>query len=164
MCAINADCVWVGRRRSQLKVKPRFEPFKNCVFRVAQTWLNGDFPFASRILRPTQTQSALTLTIYRTASRNPQSQLRICMHVCMFVYICMNHQICADASSLKPTISAAYVCMCVCMYVWIMRCALLINDASSLDASVLTRFLTGKCMGRSLKTPSRACFPRPFRW
>jgi hypothetical protein len=39
-----ADCVWVGRRRSRPKAKPRFEPFENCVFRVAQTWLNGIFP------------------------------------------------------------------------------------------------------------------------
>jgi hypothetical protein len=31
-------------RRSRPKGKPRFEPFENCVFRVAQTWLNGIFP------------------------------------------------------------------------------------------------------------------------
>jgi hypothetical protein len=36
-----ADCVWVGRRRSRPKGKPRFEPLEKCVFRVAQTWLNG---------------------------------------------------------------------------------------------------------------------------
>jgi hypothetical protein len=39
-----ADCVWVGRRRSRPKGKTRFEPFENCVFRVAQTWLSGIFP------------------------------------------------------------------------------------------------------------------------
>jgi hypothetical protein len=44
MCGPKADCVWVGRRRSRPKGNPRFEPFENCVFRVAQTWLNGIFP------------------------------------------------------------------------------------------------------------------------
>ncbi len=39
-----ADCVRVCRRRSPPKGKSRFEPFENCVFRVAQTWLNGIFP------------------------------------------------------------------------------------------------------------------------
>ncbi len=39
-----ADCVWVGRRRSRPKKKHRFEPFENCAFCVAQTWLNGIFP------------------------------------------------------------------------------------------------------------------------
>jgi hypothetical protein len=37
------------------KVKAHFEPFENCVFRVAQTWLNGIFPspreFCSQLKR-----------------------------------------------------------------------------------------------------------------
>jgi hypothetical protein len=45
VCMCNkAHCVWVGRRRSRPKKKSRFEPFENCVFRVAQKWLNGIFP------------------------------------------------------------------------------------------------------------------------
>jgi hypothetical protein len=41
---VKADCIWVGRRRSRPKGNPRFEPFENCVFGVAQTWLHGISP------------------------------------------------------------------------------------------------------------------------
>ncbi len=105
-----ALCVWVGRWRStgQAKIpfetavresidvkliafelagsrpkgKPRSEPFENCVFRVAQTWLNGIFPspreFCGQLKRN------------QLYERHPPHIVRICTHMRTWTLVLLN--------------------------------------------------------------------------
>ncbi len=111
ICFCKADCVWVGRRRSRPKGKPSFEPFEICVFRVAQTWLNGIFPspreFCGQLNR-NQLSVCVGIVTQRQGGRLTRA-IYTCIYIYMYVYIYM-----------FVWIYTSYVCMC--MYICVHAC------------------------------------------
>ncbi len=98
-----ADCVWVGRRRSRPKGKPRFKPFGNCVLRVAQTWLNGNFPSPREFCGQLKRKQLYTEEMWCLTQLIPSIMLFLyCVILCCF--ICAPH---------SETRACACACLCV---------------------------------------------------
>ncbi len=85
--AHKADCVWVGRRRSRAKGKPRCEPFENCVLRVAQTWLNGIFPLPREFCGQLKRKKLYTHTsngLWRQGIQRKKTEMDV---ICVCIYL-----------------------------------------------------------------------------
>ncbi len=75
-----ADCVWVGRRRSRPKVKPRFEPFEIAFFALHKRGWTG---FSPRLENFAANSNAISFT-YTFSTKIPctYTPCRCCETVC----------------------------------------------------------------------------------
>ncbi len=102
--------------------KPPFLSLWKLRFSRCKKVVERDFPFASRSLRPTQTQSALHALFYPFHTKKKICERFLCMF-CICEYVCMH--LCARGrrwqawcARLKNKSCLGYIWMCTCMHVY----------------------------------------------